>query len=64
MVWLQYGALDVQDGALVLIDKDGVRTQIPVGGLACLLLEPGTRITHAAIALAAEVGYRSPHTRG
>jgi CRISPR-associated protein Cas1 len=56
MVWLQYGAVDVQDGALVLIDKDGVRTQIPVGGLACLLLETGTRITHGAVALAASVG--------
>ncbi len=56
MVWLQYGNIDVQDGALVLIDKEGVRTHIPVGGLGCLLLEPGTRITHAAIALAAEVG--------
>ena len=56
MVWLQFGNVDVQDGALVLIDKDGVRTHIPVGGLTCLLLEPGTRITHSAIALAAEVG--------
>lgn len=56
MVWLAYGQVDVQDGAVVLIDKDGVRTQIPVGGLACVLLEPGTRITHAAIALLAEVG--------
>lgn len=56
MAWLQYGALDIQDGALVLIDKEGVRTQIPLGGLACLLLEPGTRITHSAVALAASVG--------
>lgn len=56
MVWLQYGAVDVQDGAMVLIDKDGVRTQIPLGGLGCLLLEPGTRVTHAAVALAASVG--------
>lgn len=56
IVWLQYGNIDVQDGALVLIDKDGVRTQIPVGGLACLMLEPGTRITHGAVALAAAVG--------
>jgi CRISPR-associated protein Cas1 len=55
-VWLQYGQIDVQDGALVLIDKEGVRTHIPAGGLACLMLEPGTRITHAAVALAAEVG--------
>lgn len=56
MVWLQYGNLDVQDGALVLIDKDGVRTHLPVGGLACIFLEPGIRITHAAVALAAQVG--------
>jgi len=56
MVWLSYGQIDVQDGAVVLIDKTGVRTHIPVGGLACLLLEPGTRITHAAIATLAEVG--------
>ena len=56
MVWLAYGQVDVLDGALVLIDKEGVRVHVPIGGLACILLEPGTRITHAAIALAAEVG--------
>lgn len=56
MVWLAYGKIDVQDGAIVLIDKNGIRTHIPVGGLACLMLEPGTRITHAAIATLAEVG--------
>lgn len=56
MVWLKYGNVDVNDGALVLIDEKGIRTHIPVGGLACIFLEPGTRVTHAAIALAAEVG--------
>ena len=56
MVWLQCGNIEVQDGALVLIDKDGIRTHLPVGGLACIFLEPGTRITHEAVALAAEVG--------
>lgn len=56
MVWLQRANLDVQDGALVLFDKEGVRTHVPVGGLACIFLEPGTRISHAAVALAAEVG--------
>lgn len=56
MVWLQRGNIEVQDGALVLVDKEGVRTHLPVGGLACLFLEPGTRITHEAVALAAEVG--------
>lgn len=56
MVWLSYGQIDVQDGAIVLIDKIGVRTHIPVGGLSCMFLEPGTRITHTAIAVLAEVG--------
>lgn len=30
MVWLAYGQIDVQDGAIVLIDQEGIRTQIPV----------------------------------
>jgi CRISPR-associated protein Cas1 len=56
IVFLEYGMVDVVDSAFVLIDKAGVRVQIPVGGLACLMLEPGTRITHAAVMLAARVG--------
>lgn len=56
MLWLQYGNIDVIDGAFVLIDKEGIRTHIPIGGIACLLLEPGIRISHAAVAIAAEVG--------
>jgi CRISP-associated protein Cas1 len=56
MVFLEYGTLDVRDGAFVLVDARGERVHIPVGGLACILLEPGTTITHAAVSLAAEVG--------
>ena len=56
MVFLQYGEVDVIDGAFVLVDKNGVRTHIPVGSLACIMLETGTRITHAAVKLAAYVG--------
>jgi len=56
MIFLQYGQVDVKDGAFVLIDKGGVRTHIPVGSIACIMLEPGTRISHAAIRLAAQVG--------
>ena len=36
MIFLQYGQLDVKDGAFVLIDKTGVRTHIPVGSIACI----------------------------
>lgn len=56
MLFLRCGRLDVEDGALVLVDATGVRMQIPLGGIACLLLEPGTTITHAAVALAADCG--------
>jgi CRISPR-associated protein Cas1 len=56
IIFLEYGQVDVIDGAFVLVDQNGVRVQIPVGGLACLMLEPGTRITHAAVTLAARVG--------
>lgn len=56
MVFVQYGQIDVVDGAFVVIDKNGVRTHIPVGSVACIMLEPGTRVSHAAVHLAALVG--------
>lgn len=56
MVFVERAQLDVADGAFVAVNADGTRTQIPVGGLACILLEPGARISHAAVALAARVG--------
>lgn len=56
ILYIEYGHLDVLDGAFVVVDKTGVRTHIPVGGVACLMLEPGTRVSHAACALAARVG--------
>ena len=56
ILFVEKGRLDVLDGAFVVVDQDGVRTHIPVGGLACLMLEPGVRISHAAVALAARVG--------
>jgi CRISPR-associated protein Cas1 len=56
MLFLKYGQLDVIDGAFVLVDQRGVRTHIPVGTVACLMLEPGTRVSHAAVKLAATAG--------
>ena len=56
MIFLEYGQVDVLDGAFVLVDKTGVRTHIPIGSVACIMLEPGTRVSHAAIKLAAAVG--------
>lgn len=56
ILYIEKGHLDVLDGAFVVVDKTGIRTHIPVGGVACLMLEPGTRVSHAACALAARVG--------
>ncbi len=56
MVFLQKGQIDVKDGAFVEIDKEGIRTHIPVGSIACIMLEPGTRVSHHAVALAARSG--------
>lgn len=56
LVFVERARIDVVDGAFVAIDAEGVRTHIPIGGIACLMLEPGARISHAAIALAARAG--------
>ena len=56
LVFVERAKLDVEDGAFVAINADGTRTHIPVGGLAGLMLEPGVRISHAAVALAARCG--------
>jgi CRISPR-associated protein Cas1 len=37
ILFIQRGQLDMLDGAFVVVDEGGIRTQIPVGGLACLM---------------------------
>ncbi len=56
VLFVERAQVDVVDGAFVALDANGVRTHIPVGGFACLMLEPGTRVSHAAVALAARAG--------
>jgi len=56
IVFIEKGRLDVLDGAFVLVDENGIRVHIPIGGIACLMLEPGTRVSHSAVALAARAG--------
>ncbi|TVM16952.1 subtype I-E CRISPR-associated endonuclease Cas1 [Oceanidesulfovibrio indonesiensis] len=56
LIFLERCRLDVKDGAFVAIDKEGIRTHVPVGGVVCIMLEPGTRVSHAAVALAARSG--------
>lgn len=56
VIFIERGEVDVLDGAFVVVDSTGIRTHIPVGGVACLMLEPGTRLSHRAAGLAARVG--------
>ena len=57
MVFIGMGRIDVKDGAFVVIDEvNGERMHIPVGSVVCIMLEPGTRISHAAVKLAAITG--------
>lgn len=57
MIFVYYGRIDVKDGAFVVVDeKQGERKHIPVGSVACIMLEPGTRVSHAAVKLAAATG--------
>ncbi|MDD5297329.1 MAG: type I-E CRISPR-associated endonuclease Cas1e [Rhodocyclaceae bacterium] len=61
VIFVEKGEIDVVDGAFVVVDALGLRvrpilTHIPVGGVACIMLEPGTRVSHRAAALAARVG--------
>lgn len=56
VMFIERGQVDVLDGAFLVVDVSGVRTHIPVGAVSCLMLEPGARVSHAAVALAARVG--------
>ena len=57
MIFVSMGRIDVKDGAFVVIDEvNGERKHIPVGSVACIMLEPGTRVSHMAVKLAATVG--------
>ena len=54
-VHLGPGRIESADGALVHVSDLG-EMPIPIGGIACVLLEPGTVVTHAAIKVAAWTG--------
>ena len=51
---VEYGTIEREGSALVVLDRTGARTQLPVGATAVLMLEPGTNITHEAVKLCAE----------
>lgn len=54
-IFLGKGEISVKGGSLIFTDKDGT-SPIPVGQFTNIFLEPGSSISHAAIALCADHG--------
>ncbi len=54
-IYLEHAVIEQEDSSIIAIQKDG-RTSIPVSALTCLMLGPGTKVTHAAMKAAAEHG--------
>lgn len=51
---VERGHVEREGAALSVMDRNGVRAQLPVGAMSVLMLEPGTTISHAAVKLCAE----------
>ncbi|TAF15787.1 MAG: type I-E CRISPR-associated endonuclease Cas1 [Alphaproteobacteria bacterium] len=53
-VYLERGRLEIDDSSIKWIDADGGVIRLPVAMLNCLLLGPGTSITHEAVKVTAQ----------
>ena len=47
-VYVEHSIIEQQDSSIVLLTKDG-RIPVPIASTTCLLIGPGTSVTHAAI---------------
>lgn len=54
-LYFEHAVIEQEDSSIVMIRADG-RIPVPVSSLTCLLLGPGTSITHAAIRACADNG--------
>jgi CRISPR-associated protein Cas1 len=54
-VYIEYAVVEKEDHSLVVFREAG-RISLPVASIGCLLLGPGTRVTHAAMAVLGEAG--------
>lgn len=54
-LYIEHAVIEQENSSIVVIREDG-RIPVPVSSLTCLLLGPGTNITHAAVRAAAENG--------
>lgn len=53
-IYLERGRLEIDDSSIKWIDSDGNVVRLPVAMLSCLLLGPGTSVTHEAIKVASQ----------
>lgn len=54
-LYIEHAVIERRDGALLVLQETG-KTAVPAANLCLLMLGPGTSLTHAAMALAAENG--------
>lgn len=54
-LYLEHCTLERQDGAITVMDENGV-VHIPAAAISVLLLGPGTRVTHRAMELMGDTG--------
>ncbi|HCJ94029.1 MAG TPA: CRISPR-associated endonuclease Cas1, partial [Sphaerochaeta sp.] len=48
-IYLERGRLEIDDSSVKWIDSDGNLVRLPVATINCLLLGPGTSVTHEAV---------------
>lgn len=48
-IYLERGRLEIDDSSVKWIDSEGHVVRLPIATIACLLLGPGTSVTHEAI---------------
>ena len=54
-LYFEHAIIEQADSSIVVIQESG-RTPVPISSITCLLLGPGTRVTHAAIKAMADNG--------
>ncbi len=52
-IYLERGRLEIDDSSLKWIDAQGLCIHLPVAIISCILLGPGTSVTHEAVKIAA-----------
>lgn len=54
-IYLERGRLEIDDASIKWIDSTGNVVRLPIATINCLLLGPGTSVTHEAVKVAASV---------